>query len=298
MKLGFIGLGRMGSNMVMNLMDHKHKVIGYNRSSDSTRKLVRRGMVGVFSVGELVLKLGTGKKVVWLMIPAGKAVDDTIKELLKYLRKGDVIIDGGNSFFEDSIRRGKMLKWNGIHYLDCGVSGGIEGARGGACMMVGGEKKVFAGVEKLFRDLCVEKGYGYMGKQGAGHFVKMVHNGIEYGMMGAIAEGFLANEKFGKKFGLNMKEIAKVYSHGSIIESKLISWLWDSYKEKGYLSKIACEVPKGETEDEMGRLGRMAKMPVLKKAREMRVKSRKGAVCGSLVAAMRNRFGGHEVKRK
>jgi len=297
MKIGFIGLGRMGSNMVLNLMEHRHQVVGYNRSLDSTKKLAKKGMIPAFDLKELVNKLPE-RKVIWLMVPAGKVVDETISRLSPYLKRGDLVIDGGNSFFKESQKRYKKLKGKGIDFLDCGTSGGMEGARRGACMMIGGDRGVFKKVEVLFRDMCVKDGYGYMGKSGAGHFVKMVHNGIEYGMMGAIAEGFLALEKYEKDFGLDLKEISKVYSHGSIIESKLMSWLWDSYREKGYLDEIACEVPKGETEDEMKALDEMAKMPVLREAILMRAKSREQKVCGSLIAAMRNQFGGHKVKKK
>jgi len=205
---------------------------------------------------------------------------------------------GGNSFFKDSQRRYARLKKKGIGFLDCGTSGGIEGARRGACMMVGGDRAVFKKVEVLFRDMCVKKGYGYMGKTGGGHFVKMVHNGIEYGMMGAINEGMHAVEKHSKKFGTNMKEVAKVYAHGSIIESRLMSWLWDSFEKERYLDNISCEVPKGETEKEMKQLEKMATMKVLKEARKMRVRSREGTVCGDFIAAMRNQFGGHKVKKK
>jgi 6-phosphogluconate dehydrogenase len=297
MKICFIGLGRMGSNMVLNLIDHDHKIVGYNRTPEVTRKLVRKGMVGAYSLDE-VLKELPQKKIIWLMVPAGKSVDETIAYFSPRLKRGDILIDGGNSFFKDSQRRAKALEKKGIHYLDVGTSGGIEGARKGACMMVGGEKRVFKKVEVLFRDMCVKKGYGYMGESGAGHFVKMVHNGIEYGMMGAINEGMKAVEKHSKTFGTDLKEVAKVYAHGSIIESSLMSWLYDSFMKENYLDNISCEVPKGETEDEMRKLEKMAEMRVLNEARKMRVKSRKGIVCGDFISAMRNQFGGHKVKRK
>ncbi|MFQ5532199.1 MAG: NAD(P)-binding domain-containing protein, partial [Candidatus Nanoarchaeia archaeon] len=197
MKIGFIGLGRMGENMVLNLLDHKHKVIGYNKSPGATKKLSKKkGFTGAYSLEEAVNKLKDQKtKVIWLMIPAGKPVTETIKKLIPLLKKGDIIIDGGNSFFRDSQRRGKMLKEKGIHFLDCGTSGGMEGARHGACMMIGGDKKVFKKVEVLFKDMCVKDGYGYMGTSGAGHFVKGIHNGIEYGMIGSIVEGMNAINK-------------------------------------------------------------------------------------------------------
>jgi 6-phosphogluconate dehydrogenase len=297
MKFGFIGLGRMGMNMVLNLVDHKHRVVVYNRSPNKVKKAVRKGAVASYSLQEMVDKLPQ-RKVIWLMIKAGKPVDTVIKQLIPMLKRGDTIIDGGNSYYKDSQRRYNMLKKKGIQYLDCGTSGGMSGARYGACMMIGGDSTVFKRVEVLFKDMCVKKGYGYMGKSGAGHFVKMVHNGIEYGMMGAINEGFLAIEKYKKTFGTQMKTVAQVYAHGSIIESRLMTWLYDSYTQKGYLEKIACAVPKGETEEEMHLLEGLAKMNVLHTARLMRKRSRKDGMCTKLVAAMRNQFGGHKVKKK
>jgi 6-phosphogluconate dehydrogenase len=295
--VGFIGLGRMGKNMVYNLLDHKWKVVAYNRHAQPVKDVARKGAQASSSVQDLVSKLQK-PRVVWIMIKAGKPVDGVIHELTKHLSRGDVIVDGGNSWFKDSQRRHQKLKKKGIHYLDCGTSGGMEGARKGACMMVGGEKKAFKHAENLFKDMCTKDGYGYMGESGAGHFVKMVHNGIEYGMMGAINEGFLAIEKQQKKFKTDMKEVCKVYAHGSIIESRLMSWLWDSFQEHNYLKNISCEVPKGETENEMKKLEKLASMKVLHEARMMRARSRKHKVCSKLIAAMRNRFGGHKVNKK
>ena len=230
------------------------------------------------------------------MVPAGKPVDMVLRSLVSLLKKGDIIIDGGNSYFKDSQKRHTALKKHGLNYMDCGTSGGIEGARHGACMMVGGEKEVFNKIEKLFKDMCVKDGYGYMGSCGAGHFVKMVHNGIEYGMMGAIAEGVQAVKD--SSFNPDLKEVIKVYAHGSIIESRLVSWLNDSFLTKGYLQGISGEVPKGETEEEMKKLVKMAEMKVLRQAILMRQKTRKRkSFAGKLIAAMRNQFGGHKVKK-
>ncbi len=299
MKLGFVGLGRMGGAMVQNLAEHGHSIIALNRSPGKTKKLSRKkNITGTYSYAEMVSSLGRGKKIVWLMIPAGKPVDVALKEIVPLLSKGDIIIDGGNSFYKDSIRRNKTVSRKGMHYFDCGTSGGIEGARRGACMMIGGNAKVFKNIEVLFRDMCVKNGYGYMGKSGAGHFVKMVHNGIEYGMMGAINEGLMAVDKHKKTFGTDMNEVVKVYANGSIIESHLMTWLWDAFKKKGYLEKVSCEVPHGETENEMAKLEKLAPMKILQQAREMRRKSRKKGLCGQYIATMRNQFGGHKVKKK
>lgn len=290
MKIGFIGLGRMGENMVLNLMDHKHKIVGYDVNSKVVNKLGKKGMIKASSISDMVSKLN--KRIIWIMVPS-KFVDNVLKELIPFLKQGDIVIDGGNSFYKDSMRRSDLLKKKGVNFLDCGTSGGMEGARDGACMMIGGNNKVFSSVEVLFKDMCVKNGYGYMGKSGSGHFVKMVHNGIEYGYMGALAEGFRAIES--QKFGTDLETVSKVYAHGSIIESKLASWLYDAFRTKDFLKNISCEVPKGETEDEMKMLEKMSNMPVLTAARKMRVNSRKHKVCGKLIAAMRNLFGGHKT---
>ncbi len=164
-------------------------------------------------------------------------------------------------------------------------------------MMIGGEKKVFLEVEKIFKDLCVKEGYAYLGKAGAGHFSKGVHNGIEYGMMASINEGFKFLEKNSRKFGMNLKDVAGVYANGSIIDGKLMRWLNDSFEKENYLDNISCEVPEGETEKEMKRLTKSGNLKILKEAIKMREDSRAGKICGDLISAMRNQFGGHAVKR-
>ncbi|MAH07359.1 6-phosphogluconate dehydrogenase (decarboxylating) [Candidatus Pacearchaeota archaeon] len=296
MKIGFIGLGRMGGNMVLNLIDHGHKVVVYNRTGSITRGFVRKGAVGSYSYSEMMGKLPK-KKVVWMMVTAS-VVDKVIDDVLPLLNRGDVLIDGGNSYFKESVRRAKKVGKKGVHYLDVGTSGGVDGARHGACMMVGGNRKVFSEVEKLFRDMCVKDGYGYMGKRGSGHFVKMVHNGIEYGMMSAIGEGLEAVRKFSKGFGTDLKEVRKVYSHGSIIEGRLMGWA-DKGMGRSYYRRISGKVPRGETEGEMEELVKMADMPVLKTAVRERKKTRKKASeFGKIVSVMRNEFGGHGFSGK
>lgn len=294
MKLGFIGLGRMGMNMVFNLVDHKHQVVAYNRSPEPITEAANYGAISAHSLPELIDQLSS-PKIIWIMIKAGQPVDDMIAQLVPLLKRGDILIDGGNSYFEDSIRRYTELKKKGIHFLDCGTSGGMEGARHGACMMVGGDKEVFTKVEVLFRDMSVKDGYGYMGKAGAGHFVKMVHNGIEYGMMGAIAEGMQAIKD--SPLQIDPRTAANVYAHGSIVQSRLVDWLQQAYAE-GLVDTVAGEVPKGETEEEMEKLEALAPMEVLHAARLMRVATRtKPSYAGKLLAAMRNKFGGHAVKK-
>ena len=295
MKLGFIGLGRMGLNMVFNLVDNKHQVVAYNRSPNPITEAANHGAIPAHSLQELIDKLPS-PKIVWIMIKSGQPVDDMIAQLVPLLQKGDIIIDGGNSYFENSKRRYAELKKKGIHFLDCGTSGGMEGARHGACMMIGGDKEIFQKVEVLFKDMCVKEGYGYMGSAGAGHFVKMVHNGIEYGMMQAIAEGMQAVKN--ASFGTDVKTAINVYAHGSIVQSRLVDWLKEAYEE-GLVDKVEGTVPKGETEEEMEKLEGLAQMPVLHTARMMRVQTRnKPSYAGKLLAAMLFKFGGHKVVEK
>ena len=296
MKIGFVGLGRMGSNMVLNLIKHNHEVIGYDLHSETIKKLAKRGMIPSYSLEEMLQK-SPKQKIIWLMIPAGNTVDQITSILSPHLIRGDIIIDGGNSFFKDSQKRYKKLKKKGISFLDVGTSGGIEGAKNGACMMIGGDKKIFKKIEALFRDMCVKDGYGYVGKSGAGHYVKMVHNGIEYGMIGSIAEGMQAIRE--SQFKPDMRETTRILAHGSIIESRLTSWLQKSFDKKNYLDKISGTVPKGETEEEMKKLEKMVYMPILHTAISQREESRKKpSYAGKLTAAMRNQFGGHKVKKK
>ena len=292
-QIGFIGLGKMGKNMVLNLIDKKYKVIVYNRSPEPTRKLAKhKEIIPSYDLQEFVKKISK-PRIVWIMITAGKAIDSVINKLIPLLSKGDTIIDGGNSFYENSIKRYKKLKKKSINFLDVGVSGGIEGARNGACIMVGGDKKIFRKNEDLFKDLTVKNGYGYMGLSGAGHFVKGIHNGIEYGIMGSLNEGFEAIKSEKKRFGINLKEVAKVYDNGSIIKGKLTHWLWESFQKPKYLDEISCQVPKGETEKEMKILEKRFNMKLLKQARLMRVHSRTKGVCGQIISALRKEFGGH-----
>lgn len=287
-------MGRMGKNMVFHLLEKKHSVVVYDRSTTPIKELESKGATGAYSMGELVGNLHS-PRVLWMMITAGKPIDEVVHTLAPLLSKGDTIIDGGNSFYKDSQRRAKSLMKMGIHFLDVGTSGGIEGARHGACMMIGGSQAAFKKTERLYRDMCVKGGYGYMGTSGAGHFVKMVHNGIEYGMMGAIAEGLQVIEKHSKEFSIDFLKAAEVYEHGSIVESRLMSWTVSAMKRKGFAS-IAGTVPQGETEEEMKKLEKLSTMPILRQSRLGRAATRKHpSIAGKLIAGMRNEFGGHRV---
>lgn len=294
MKIGFIGLGRMGSNMVLNLIDNKYSVVVYNRSVDKVRKMERRGAIGSVDYADFFKKLGRGRRLIFIMVTAGKPVGLVLDSIRSFLKQGDIIIDSGNSYYEDSIIRAKKLKRKEIYFLDVGVSGGIEGARRGACMMIGGNKNVYLKGKKLFSDMCVKNGFGYMGKNGAGHFVKGIHNAIEYDILAAFNEGFGVLKKERKLFGLNLKEIAKVYNNGSIIEGRISGWVNDVLSSEKYMDELSCEVPPGGTEKEMGVLERKYGMRILKQARLMRRRSRIGDFCGKLIAGVRNKFGGHK----
>jgi 6-phosphogluconate dehydrogenase len=238
------------------------------------------------------------RKVVWMMVPS-KFVDEVLAEVTTELNKNDIIIDGGNTFFKETLARAEATKAKGIHYVDCGTSGGVEGARHGASLMVGGNAAVVSEIEHIFTTLAAPGGYGHVGKSGAGHFVKMVHNGIEYGMMGAIAEGVNFIESEQPALEINVRTALKPYENGSIISSNLMSWLADSFTTPGYLEQIAGEVPAGETEMEMEYIIEQSKSPVLNAALEQRKATREApSRTGTFISAMRNQFGGHKTIKK
>jgi len=209
MKLGYIGLGKMGANMVERFLEKGHEVVAYDRNVDAVKLAKNKGAQTADTLTVLVAALPL-PRLVWIMVPH-QAVDTVLKELTPLLAMGDSVVDGGNSLYKESIRRAEELEARGIDFLDAGVSGGPAGARNGACIMVGGMKKIFTKFETIFRDLSVPDGYRYMGRTGAGHFVKMVHNGIEYGMMQALAEGFAVMKA--SDFGLELTRITDVYNH-------------------------------------------------------------------------------------
>ena len=219
MKIGMIGLGKMGGNMTERLMRRKHQVVVYNLTQGPIDEAAKKGAIPAKSVADLVRKLPK-PKVVWLMVPAGKPVDENIKELKKYLKKNDVIIDGGNSEWQDSQKRAKSLKSSGIKFIDCGVSGGVWGLTEGYCLMYGGDKETCKYVEPIFRSLAPKNGYLYCGTEGSGHYVKMVHNGIEYGMLQSYAEGYAILQS--SEFDLDLRRISKVWQYGSVIRSWLL----------------------------------------------------------------------------
>ncbi len=296
-KIGYIGLGRMGKNMVLHLLENGIEVVAWNRSPEPLREVVQMGAVAAESVEDLVNNLPT-PRVVWLMLPAGAVTEEFVDKLLTLLSNGDLVIDGSNSFYQDTLKRFEKLNSKGIRTIDAGVSGGVEGARNGACLMIGGNKKDFTEVEAVFKAAASEDAYRHVGAKGGGHFVKMVHNGIEYGMMGAIAEGVAAIEKYKQQLSLNIKDVTHIYANGSIVEGKLATLLQKAINRPDY-EGVSGAVPIGETEGEMEKLEKLSEMPILMEARKMRVKSRKNeSFEGKILALLRNEFGGHALTKK
>ena len=292
-EIGVVGLGRMGLNMALNLVDHDYTVVGYNRSEAARAEAAEGGVTAVASLSELVETL-PAPRVVWLMVTSS-VVDEVLAELTPLLSPGDTVIDGGNSFYVDSLRRHKALAEKELRFLDCGTSGGMTGARHGASIMVGGSQEVFATHEPIFKALAAENGYARVGGPGAGRVGKMVHSGIAYGMMGAIAEGMTILHQHEAKFDLSLPEVLKPYEHESIITSKLVTWLRQAY-EAGQIETITGEVPRGETEEEMEHITTLGDVKVLEAALAQRKATRiEPSYLGKLVAAMRNQFGGHAV---
>jgi 6-phosphogluconate dehydrogenase len=299
MKIGFVGLGKMGANMVDRLLQHGHQIVAYDLSEKARKEVGDKGAETATSLGELVKKLET-PRAVWIMVPAGKPTEETINSLSSLLQKGDVIIDGGNSYYKDSIRRAEELRKKSIFFLDAGTSGGIWGLKAGYCLMVGGEKEAFTRVEPIFKALAPKDGYAYMGKNGAGHFVKMVHNGIEYALLQAYGEGFeILQAK--EEFNLDLGAISHLWNQGSVVRSWILELAEDVFKKSPHLDEIeGYVIDSGE-----GRwtvfesINEEVPSPVINLSLLERFRSRqKESFSAKVIAALRNEFGGHEVKRK
>jgi 6-phosphogluconate dehydrogenase len=298
MQLAMIGLGRMGGNMSERLMRDGHKMVVFDRSPEAVQKYVALGASGASSAAEVVSKL-TAPRVVWIMVPAGKPVDDTIAALLSGLSKGDVIIDGGNSNFHDTMRRAKELETKGIHFVDSGTSGGIWGLENGYCLMIGASPEAFALCEPIFKSLAPPDGYGHMGPPGSGHYVKMIHNGVEYGMLQAYAEGYEILHA-SKDFKLDLHKIAGVWNHGSVVRSWINELAEIAFERDANLDQL-----KGYIEDSgEGRwtvqeaIDLDVPAPVITLSLLTRLRSRQAdSFGGQVIAALRNEVGGHAVKK-
>jgi 6-phosphogluconate dehydrogenase len=296
MKLGLIGLGKMGLNLGQNLMDHHHEVVAFDVNPSAVEEIKGLGAVGVSSFNELVQSLEQ-PRILWVMVPHS-VVDSVISEIRPFLDKGDIVIDAGNSHYKESLRRYNELKEFGIRFMDAGTSGGMEGARNGACYMIGGDPEAWEIVEPLFRDTAVENGFFYAGKAGSGHYLKMVHNGIEYGMMAAIGEGFEVLEK--SEFDYDYEKVAKVWNNGSVIRSWLMELTENAFSNDPKLDQIKGIMhSSGEgkwTVEEA--LDLQTATPVIALSLIMRYRSLENdTFTGKVVAALRNEFGGHAVEK-
>lgn len=295
MKIGLIGLGKMGLNLALNMKDHNHEVVAYEISEQACEMASDAGIKCYNELENFIDQL-SAPKIIWLMIPAGKPVDDTIEKLLPHLDKNDLLIDGGNSNYKDTLRRYEMLKSNGIEFVDIGTSGGTDGARNGICAMVGASDQSFSLLEPLLKDISVPNGYIHTGINGSGHFTKMVHNGIEYGMMQAIGEGFEILKE--SRFEFDLQKIASVWNNGSVIRSWLMELAENMFKKDSGLKEIKGVVhSSGEglwTVQEALELKVSA--PVITESLFARYRSeREDTFSGKVVAALRNEFGGHAV---
>jgi 6-phosphogluconate dehydrogenase len=298
MQLGMIGLGRMGGNMVERLLRGGHQVVVFDRDPERTQEVgAAEGAMAASSLEDLVRML-VAPRVVWMMIPAGDPVEQMLVTLGGMLQPGDIIIDGGNSNFNDSARRAAEVSKRGMHYIDAGTSGGVWGLENGYCMMVGGDEAAVSHCEPIFRTLAPADGYAHVGPSGAGHYTKMIHNGIEYGLLQAYAEGFELLEA--APFGLNLRQIAGLWNHGSVVRSWLLELLERAYDEEGDdLERIRGWIADSgegrwtvQTAVELN-----VPAPVITLALQMRFRSRQEESYGAqVIAALRNQFGGHAIK--
>ena len=293
-----IGLGRMGANMTERLLRGGHRVISYDRSSEAIQRVVNIGALGSRSLADFVKQLSP-PRAIWLMVPAGDPVDQTIEQLLPQLSKGDVIIDGGNSNYKDSIRRAEKLKGQGLHFVDAGTSGGIWGLKVGYCMMIGGDKEIVARLEPIFKTLAPPDGYLHVGPSGAGHFVKMIHNGIEYGMLQAYGEGFELLKA--SRFDLDLEKISHLWNQGSVVRSWLLELCESAFQKDPQLASIKDYVEdSGEGRWTVAEaIERNVPAPVLMLSLFARFASRQEmSFSAKVIAALRNEFGGHAVKKE
>lgn len=298
MEIGIVGLGKMGLNLALNLKDKNYTVLGMDISSDVMMNANRQGIKTV-QVMQDFLEAFSGKKTIWIMLPAGEVTDQALHELLGSLESGDVVIEGGNSNYKTSIERAQRFQAKGIDYLDCGTSGGISGARHNACLMIGGRKETFEANERLFADIATKDGYLYAGASGSGHFLKMIHNGIEYGMMQAIGEGFqLVNVS---PYEFELEKVARVWNHGSVIRGWLMEIMEEQFAEhprlenyRGIVSASGEAKWTVETALEME-----VPVPTIALSLFMRnLSQEEDSFSAKVVSALRNGFGGHDIVEK
>ncbi|HZY81433.1 MAG TPA: decarboxylating 6-phosphogluconate dehydrogenase [Cyclobacteriaceae bacterium] len=298
MQIGLIGLGKMGYNLALNFKKNNHQVVAFDINKAAMEKIVKDGVNTAPTISELTTKVGA-RRIIWIMVPAGNTIDVILSNLKTHLNPDDIVIDGGNSHFKDTLARGRDLEKIGVHYLDCGTSGGVEGALNGVCTMIGGKKEIFDYCEPLFKSISVPDGYLYCGKLGSGHFTKMVHNGIEYGMMQAIAEGMEVLHKYNDQ--IDLAAVAKMWNHGSVIRSWLMELTENALAgDKNLQSIKGIMHSSGEgkwTVDTALELG--VPTPVITMSLLMRYRSQQeDTFAGKVVAALRNQFGGHAVEKK
>ncbi|MGD9909706.1 MAG: phosphogluconate dehydrogenase (NAD(+)-dependent, decarboxylating) [Candidatus Izemoplasmatales bacterium] len=298
MKLGLIGLGKMGYHLALNMKDHGIEVVAYDVTEEARNTAKKAGIEVASSYQELLGKLPE-RKVVWLMVPSGKITESVLHELLTLLKKDDIVIDGGNSNFHDTVRRHALLKSSQIYFVDCGTSGGMDGARNGASLMVGGDKEVIPSIEEIFLAVATTNGYAYLGESGAGHFAKMVHNGIEYGMMQAIGEGFDLLES--SDYQYDYEKVSRVWANGSIIEGLLLRSIHHAFQKESKLESlegIVDDSGEGQWTIEEA-LKKKVSIPVIAGSLFARYKSKDvNHFSEKVVSAMRNEFGGHKVYKK
>ncbi len=296
MDIGMVGLGRMGANMTQRLLNGAHRVVVTDLSADAVQASVAAGAVGATSLADLVSKLPP-RRAIWMMVPSGAPVQSTIDTLAPLLTKGDVLIDGGNSNYHDSMARAESVATTGIEYLDAGTSGGIWGLKEGFCLMVGGTDSAFAHLEPALKTLAPEKGYAHVGPSGAGHFVKMIHNGIEYGMMAAYGEGFELLQR--SKFDLDLPQVSALWNRGSVVRSWLLELAERAFEKDPQLESI-----RGYVQDSgegrwtvLEALDQSVPAPIITLSLMRRFESRQDESFSAKVqAALRNEFGGHAVQ--
>lgn len=297
MKIGFVGLGKMGGKMVERLLTKGHEVVVTDLSQSMIAEAQSKGAIAASGLKDLVSKL-EGRKIVWLMVPAGKPVEDNIDELLGLLNPKDIIIDGGNSYWRETVERNKKVQEKGIYYLDCGTSGGVWGLQNGYCLMYGGNKEACEYTEPIFRSLAPDNGYIYCGESGAGHMAKMVHNGIEYGMMQAYAEGFEIMKN--SPYNIDLEKISRTWMHGSVVRSWLLDLIGNALEGNEELDGIKDYVADSGEGRWTVQTAIDFDVPahVITASLFTRFESRqKESYAMKLIAAMRNQFGGHEIKK-